>query len=115
MLKMLVACARNSSTRDSFRGTIFVKAMSNTLLPGPMMLLRRAMGKKDPVEMAKQRDRFQSGAAKLGHPKAVAEQLFDYMEKFAGYGFNKSHSAAYALVAYQTCLLYTSAAPGPPL
>ena len=74
---------------------------------GEADLLRRAMGKKDPVEMAKQRDRFQSGAAKLGHPKAVAEQLFDYMEKFAGYGFNKSHSAAYALVAYQTAYLKT--------
>jgi DNA polymerase-3 subunit alpha len=74
---------------------------------GEADLLRRAMGKKDPVEMANQRDRFLSGAAKLGHPKAVAEQLFDYMEKFAGYGFNKSHSAAYALVAYQTAYLKT--------
>jgi DNA polymerase-3 subunit alpha len=74
---------------------------------GEADLLRRAMGKKNPVEMAKQRDRFLEGAAKLGHPKAVAEQLFDYMEKFAGYGFNKSHSAAYALVAYQTAYLKT--------
>jgi len=74
---------------------------------GEADLLRRAMGKKNPVEMAQQRDRFLSGAAKLGHPKAVAEQLFDYMEKFAGYGFNKSHSAAYALVAYQTAYLKT--------
>jgi DNA polymerase-3 subunit alpha len=74
---------------------------------GEADLLRRAMGKKIPAEMAKQRDRFMSGAAKLGHPKAVAEQLFDYMEKFAGYGFNKSHSAAYALVAYQTAYLKT--------
>ena len=74
---------------------------------GEADLLRRAMGKKDPKEMAKQRDRFLDGAAKLGHPKAIAEQLFDYMEKFAGYGFNKSHSAAYALVAYQTAYLKT--------
>jgi DNA polymerase-3 subunit alpha len=74
---------------------------------GEADLLRRAMGKKIPAEMAMQRDRFLSGAAKLGHPKSVAEQLFDYMEKFAGYGFNKSHSAAYALVAYQTAYLKT--------
>ena len=74
---------------------------------GEADLLRRAMGKKIPAEMAAQRDRFLSGASKLGHPKAVAEQLFDYMEKFAGYGFNKSHSAAYALVAYQTAYLKT--------
>ncbi len=74
---------------------------------GEADLLRRAMGKKDPEEMAEQRDRFMSGAAALGHPKAVAEQIFDQMEKFSGYGFNKSHSAAYALVAYQTAYLKT--------
>ena len=74
---------------------------------GEADLLRRAMGKKDPVEMEKQRDRFLDGAAALGHPKAIAQQLFEYMEKFAGYGFNKSHSAAYALVAYQTAYLKT--------
>ncbi|MGH9604222.1 MAG: DNA polymerase III subunit alpha [Terracidiphilus sp.] len=74
---------------------------------GEADLLRRAMGKKDPAEMAKQRDRFLDGAAALGHPKAIAAQLFEYMEKFAGYGFNKSHSAAYALVAYQTAYLKT--------
>ena len=74
---------------------------------GEADLLRRAMGKKDPVEMAKQRDRFQSGAAALGHPKAIAAEIFDHMEKFAGYGFNKSHSAAYALLAYQTAYLKT--------
>jgi DNA polymerase III subunit alpha len=74
---------------------------------GEADLLRRAMGKKDPAEMAKQRDRFQSGAAALGHPKAIAAEIFDHMEKFAGYGFNKSHSAAYALLAYQTAYLKT--------
>ena len=74
---------------------------------GEADLLRRAMGKKDPAEMAKQRDRFMSGAAALGHPKDGAGELFDMMEKFAGYGFNKSHSAAYALLAYQTAYLKT--------
>src|ERR1700684_1806767 len=74
---------------------------------GDSDLLRRAMGKKDPAEMAKQRDRFMSGAAANKHPKDRAGELFDMMEKFAGYGFNKSHSAAYALVAYQTAYLKT--------
>ncbi len=74
---------------------------------GEADLLRRAMGKKDPKEMAKQRDRFMSGAAALGHPKDTAGEIFDHMEKFAGYGFNKSHSAAYALLAYQTAYLKT--------
>ena len=68
-------------------------------------LLRRAMGKKDPAVMAAQRDRFVSGAVDLGVPKAKATELFNLIEKFAGYGFNKSHSAAYALVAYQTAYL----------
>jgi DNA polymerase-3 subunit alpha len=74
---------------------------------GEADLLRRAMGKKDPKAMAKQRDRFMDGAAKLGHPKSVVGEIFDQMEKFSGYGFNKSHSAAYALVAYQTAYLKT--------
>ncbi|MDE3201256.1 MAG: DNA polymerase III subunit alpha, partial [Acidobacteriota bacterium] len=74
---------------------------------GEADLLRRAMGKKNPAEMAKQRDRFMSGAAALGHPKGIAGELFDQMEKFAGYGFNKSHSAAYGLVSYQTAYLKT--------
>jgi len=65
-------------------------------------LLRRAMGKKKPEEMAKHRDIFVAGAEQNGLARAKAAQLFDLMEKFAGYGFNKSHSAAYALVAYQT-------------
>ena len=68
-------------------------------------LLRRAMGKKKPEEMAQQRDIFVAGAEKNGLPKAKATQLFDLMEKFAGYGFNKSHAAAYALVAYQTAYM----------
>ncbi|MCX7901507.1 MAG: DNA polymerase III subunit alpha [Burkholderiaceae bacterium] len=65
-------------------------------------LLRRAMGKKKPEEMAKQRSVFIAGARERGVAENVATQLFDLMEKFAGYGFNKSHSAAYALLAYQT-------------
>jgi len=74
---------------------------------GEADLLRRAMGKKKPEEMAKQRDRFMSGAVALGHPKGTAGEIFDQMEKFAGYGFNKSHSAAYGLVSYQTAYLKT--------
>jgi DNA polymerase-3 subunit alpha len=74
---------------------------------GEADLLRRAMGKKKPEEMAQQRDRFMSGAEALGHPKATAGEVFDQMEKFAGYGFNKSHSAAYGLVSYQTGYLKT--------
>ncbi len=70
-------------------------------------LLRRAMGKKKPEEMAKQRAIFLEGATQRGLPEEKAATLFDQMEKFAGYGFNKSHSAAYALVAYQTAYLKT--------
>jgi DNA polymerase-3 subunit alpha len=68
-------------------------------------LLRRAMGKKKPEEMAKHRDIFVAGAERNGLSKSKASQLFDLMEKFAGYGFNKSHAAAYALLAYQTAYL----------
>ena len=68
-------------------------------------LLRRAMGKKNVEEMAQQREIFVSGALKNGTSKELAGNLFDLMEKFAGYGFNKSHAAAYALVAYQTAYL----------
>jgi len=68
-------------------------------------LLRRAMGKKKPEEMAKERVKFESGAEAHGVPARTASQIFDLMEKFAEYGFNKSHSAAYALVAYQTAWL----------
>ena len=74
---------------------------------GEADLLRRAMGKKDPKAMAEQRDRFMSGAAALGHPKNALVEIFEQMAKFSGYGFNKSHSAAYALVAYQTAYLKT--------
>jgi len=74
---------------------------------GEADLLRRAMGKKNADEMAKQRDRFVSGAAGNGFRKEVAGDIFDQMDKFAGYGFNKSHSAAYALLAYQTAYLKT--------
>ncbi|MFT3792882.1 MAG: DNA polymerase III subunit alpha [Rudaea sp.] len=68
-------------------------------------LLRRAMGKKNPAEMAKQREIFRDGAAKNGVAGDKADAIFDLMEKFAGYGFNKSHAAAYALVSYQTAWL----------
>jgi DNA polymerase-3 subunit alpha len=68
-------------------------------------LLRRAMGKKMADEMAQQRDIFVEGAQKNGVSRPKATQLFDLMEKFAGYGFNRSHAAAYALLAYQTAYM----------
>jgi len=68
-------------------------------------LLRRAMGKKKPEEMAKHREIFREGAAKQGISAANADEVFDLMEKFAGYGFNKSHAAAYSLLAYHTAWL----------
>ena len=68
-------------------------------------LLRRAMGKKKPEEMAAHRELFEQGALKKGYDPKVAVKLFDLMELFAGYGFNKSHSAAYALIAYHTAWL----------
>ncbi len=74
---------------------------------GEADLLRRAMGKKDAAEMAKQRERFATGAQQRKHPKEKATRIFDLMEQFAGYGFNKSHSAAYALLAYHTAYLKT--------
>src|SRR5439155_23973366 len=69
-------------------------------------LLRRAMGKKRPEEMAKQRAVFVKGCKVNNNiPESKANQIFDLLEKFAGYGFNKSHAAAYAIVAYQTAFL----------
>lgn len=73
--------------------------------PGDADVLRKAMGKKIPKEMLKQRTKFLEGARKNSLPKAKSEKIFDLMAKFAGYGFNKSHSAAYALIAYQTAYL----------
>ncbi len=70
-------------------------------------LLRRAMGKKKPEEMAKQRGLFKDGAKEQGVDPDLAMKIFDLVEKFAGYGFNKSHSAAYAVVSYQTLWLKT--------
>jgi DNA polymerase-3 subunit alpha len=70
-------------------------------------LLRRAMGKKVPAEMAKHRGIFRDGAMQNGVEERTADAIFDQMEKFAGYGFNKSHAAAYSLVAYQTAWLKT--------
>ncbi|MDN5862448.1 MAG: DNA polymerase III subunit alpha, partial [Salinisphaera sp.] len=72
---------------------------------GSADLLRRAMGKKKPEEMARQRSVFLAGAVQRGVEEATAAHIFDLIEKFAGYGFNKSHSAAYALVTYQTAWL----------
>jgi DNA polymerase III subunit alpha len=74
---------------------------------GEADLLRRAMGKKKPEEMAQQRERFINGAVKRGFPSKKIEKIFDLMAQFAGYGFNKSHSAAYALLAYHTAYLKT--------
>ncbi|MGA2572160.1 MAG: DNA polymerase III subunit alpha [Terracidiphilus sp.] len=74
---------------------------------GEADFLRKAMGKKNADEMAKQRERFVSGATALGHPRAIAAEVYEHIAKFAGYGFAKSHSAAYALLAYQTAYLKT--------
>jgi DNA polymerase III subunit alpha len=74
---------------------------------GEADLLRRAMGKKNVEEMAKQRERFVQGATQRGYPPKKIEKIFDLMAQFAGYGFNKSHSAAYALLAYHTAYLKT--------
>src|SRR5471030_1315715 len=72
---------------------------------GEADILRKAMGKKSAEVMAKMRDKFVEGAKKLGTNEKKAAHLFDLMEHFAGYGFNKSHSTAYALLAYQTAYL----------
>ncbi len=74
---------------------------------GAADLLRRAMGKKDAAEMSRQRETFRQGADKNGVDPEIAGRVFDIMEEFANYGFNKSHSAAYALVSYQTAWLKT--------
>ena len=74
---------------------------------GEADLLRRAMGKKKKEEMAAQRAKFLAGCAKNKIPEKKAERIFDLMEEFAGYGFNKSHSCAYALLAYQTAYMKT--------
>jgi DNA polymerase-3 subunit alpha len=74
---------------------------------GEADLLRRAMGKKKPEEMAQQRERFVEGAVQRKYPPRKIEKIFDLMAQFAGYGFNKSHSAAYALLAYHTAYLKT--------
>jgi DNA polymerase-3 subunit alpha len=76
---------------------------------GEADLLRRAMGKKKKEEMDKQRERFMSGAAERGVTPDLADLLFGLMEKFSGYGFNKSHAAPYALIAYQTAWLKANA------
>jgi DNA polymerase-3 subunit alpha len=99
--------------KDSFGVIVYqeqVMRIANVLASysmGEADLLRRAMGKKDPKAMALQQDRFMSGAAALGHPKSATAEIFEQMAKFSGYGFNKSHSAAYALIAYQTAYLKT--------
>jgi DNA polymerase-3 subunit alpha len=85
-----------------------VMQISNTLAGyslGEADILRRAMGKKNAAEMAQQRERFISGATERGYPAKKIAKIFDLMEQFAGYGFNKSHSAAYAYLAYVTAYL----------
>jgi len=72
---------------------------------GQADVLRKAMGKKDPAAMAKQREKFVAGASQRGFAKRKAEELWEYIEPFAGYGFNKSHSVAYAMLAYKTAYL----------
>ena len=72
---------------------------------GEADILRRAMGKKKPEVMAKQKAKFLQGAAAKGSPAGVAEKIFELLVPFAGYGFNKSHAAAYSLIAYQTAYL----------
>ncbi|MEW5800516.1 MAG: DNA polymerase III subunit alpha [bacterium] len=72
---------------------------------GDADLLRRAMGKKDPAVMARQKDKFMSGASARGVDSQIAEKIFNLIFHFAGYGFNKSHSAAYALISYRTAYL----------
>ena len=78
---------------------------------GDADILRRAMGKKIPEVMDEEKVKFMAGALKNNHPKDKAEYIFDLMAKFAGYGFNKSHSAAYALISYQTAYLKAHYAP----
>ena len=82
------------------------RAMAGYTLGGADFL-RKAMGKKQPQEMAKQRETFMTGAVSRGTDKQIAENIFNLMDKFAGYGFNKSHSAAYALVSYHTAWMKT--------
>ncbi|MGH9473954.1 MAG: DNA polymerase III subunit alpha [Terriglobales bacterium] len=72
---------------------------------GEADMLRRAMGKKKPEEMARQREKFVRGAVAAGLPAGAVERIFELMAQFAGYGFNKSHAAAYAVIAYQTAYL----------
>ncbi|GIS40596.1 MAG: hypothetical protein Ct9H90mP13_04420 [Pseudomonadota bacterium] len=72
---------------------------------GSADILRKAMGKKIPEEMAKQKDVFIQGAIENNIPEASARRIFELIEKFAGYGFNKSHSVSYAMIAYQTAYL----------
>jgi hypothetical protein len=96
-----------SSLKDTFGVMVYqeqvmqaAREMAGFTLGGAD-LLRRAMGKKKPEEMAKQKEIFVSGSVKNGHMAEDAERVFELMSYFSGYGFNKSHSAAYALIAYQ--------------
>ena len=82
------------------------RALANYTL-GEADILRRAMGKKKKKEMENQRQKFLSGASEKNIPPSIAESIFSKMEKFAGYGFNKSHSVAYAYISYQTAYLKT--------
>jgi DNA polymerase-3 subunit alpha len=96
---------------DSYGVMVFQEQVMQTaqLIAGFSMVdadaLRKAMGKKIPSVMKEQEERFVSGCIANGHPESLGRDLFGFIEHFAGYGFNKSHSAAYALVAYQTAWL----------
>ena len=102
-----------SILKDTYGVIVYQEQVMQTaqILAGYTMgeadILRRAMGKKDPEEMAAQRERFVSGAVAKKIDEKKATEIFDQMETFARYGFNKSHSAAYALVSYQTAYLKT--------
>jgi DNA polymerase-3 subunit alpha len=102
-----------SILKDTYGVIVYQEQVMQTaqILAGYAMgeadILRRAMGKKDPEEMAAQRERFVSGAVAKKIDEKKATEIFDQMETFARYGFNKSHSAAYALVSYQTAYLKT--------
>src|SRR5262249_52778152 len=100
--------AMEKFTRETYRIMVYQEQIMQIasemagFTMGEADTLRRAMGKKDRDLMAAQREKFLAGRAERGTDKKSAERVWDLMEKFAGYGFNKSHAAAYALVAYQT-------------
>ena len=105
-LDMLKECLRDTYGVIVYQEQVMqiAQIVANYTLGGAD-LLRRAMGKKNPEAMAQERSKFVAGSAENSIPKAKADEIFDLMEKFAEYGFNKSHSAAYALISYYTAYL----------